>query len=470
MGITSSVGLATGLNVDDIVSKLMSAEQQPAVLLQQKSTKLSTQLSAFGQIKSVMSSLQDATTALGSADKYAAMSARVSDSSALSATSSTSALAGSYNVKVLNLAQGQRVASNSGVASSVAAGTLTIQLGTYSTDSNNVTTFSAASTAATPINFTGSTLTELRDSINAAKTGVTASIVNDGTSDRLVLASDGVGGATGFQISGTDGLSGLSYDASTAASSNSFSSLQSAQDSKIEVQGLTITRSSNTVENAIPGVTLNLTAKTTTDPVVVTVSKDNSQATTAVQNLVKAYNGMISTMNAMTSYNKDSNQASVLTGDASIASMRNLARGALTQSVKLSDGSSMRFSDMGVTLQKDGTLAVDTTKLNKALTEQPARVAEFLAGNSSTTGLSKLASKTLDSINGTNGSLAGKTKGLQSSIDSIGKQLDSWNTRLTAIEARYRAQFTALETTISSMQSTQTYLTQQLAALPGFSS
>jgi len=467
MGITSSVGLATGLNVDDIVSKLMSAEQQPAVLLQQKSTKLSTQLSAFGQIKSVVSSLADSVTALGSADKYAAMSARVSDSTALTATSSTSALAGTYNVKVLNLAQGQRVATNSGATPTVGNGTLTIQLGTYKTDASNVTSFEAASTTAAPIAFTGSTLTELRDSINKSGAGVTASIVNDGTSDRLVLASNSTGAATGFKITGTDGLSGFSYDASTNATGNSFTGLQSAQDSKVEIQGLTITRSSNTVENAIPGVTLNLTAQTTTNPVVVTVAKDNSQASTAIQNLVKAYNGMVSTMSAMTSYDAKNDKASVLTGDASVTSMRNLARNALTQSIRLSDGSSMRLSDLGVTLQKDGTLAVDNTKLNKALTEQPARVSEFLAGNDTTKGLSKLVSGTLDTINGTGGSLAGKTKGLQASIDSIGKQLDSWDSRLTSIEARYRAQFTALETTISSMQSTQSFLTQQLAALPG---
>lgn len=465
----SSPGIGSGLDVNSIITKLMAVEQQPALLLQKKGQDLSTKLSAVGQLKSVLSSVQDAAKALSGAEKYSATSARVSDAAALSATSNSTAAAGVYSVKVLALAQTQRVVSAAGATPAVGAGTLTIQRGTYVTDPGSGTvSFTPSATAAKPISFTGSTLAELRDAINASDSTLKASIVNDGTANRLVIEGSGTGADNAFKISGTDALAGLSYDASTGAT-NTFDRTQQAQDSRAEVQGITVTRSNNTVTDAIAGVTLNLTAVTAA-PVSVTVSRDLSPATSAVQTLVKQFNGAVSAINAMTSYDPETKAVGPLNGDASARAAKNQLRAALTQSVTLADGSSMRLSDIGVTLQKDGTLAVDSTKLTKALTDTPARVAEFLGGTTSAKGLGGLVDKTLDGLIGTNGTVVGKADGLNSSIKSIDKQLEAWSTRLAATEQRYRNQFTRLDTTISSLTQTSTWLTQQLASLPGMSS
>ena len=198
MASITSLGAGSGLDLESIVTNLMAVEKQPVTLLQTKETKVLAKVSAYGQIKSTLSSFQDATTALATKATYSATSATSSSSAVISATSTSSAAAGSYSITVNALAQGQRVTSAAGSTPSVSAGSLTIQLGTYTT-TNGTTSFAAASPAATALNFTGSSLTDLRDAINSAKTGVTASVVNDGNNSRLVLQSDGIGKSNGFQ-------------------------------------------------------------------------------------------------------------------------------------------------------------------------------------------------------------------------------------------------------------------------------
>lgn len=461
----SSLGVGSGLDLEGLVTKLMAAERQPVTLLQSKESKLNVQVSAYGQIKSSLSSFQDASNALTDTAKYTATAATSSNSAVVSASSTSTAAAGSYSVKVLGLTQGQRLTSAAGSTPTVAAGTLTIQLGTYTTTSGT-TSFTAATPAATPINFTGSTLAELRDSINSAKTGVTASIVNDGSNDRLVLASDGTGAATAFKISGTDGLAGLSFDASTGASST-LNSLQTAQDASAIIQGITVTRTTNSFSDVIPGVTLNLNAVNDT-AATVTVTKDSSQATALVNNFIKAYNDSFATLTAMTSYDSTNKVASTLTGDTTATSARNTIRNAIIQSVSLSDGSSMKLADLGIKLQKDGTLKLEEpSKLSTALSSNAGNVSEFLAGTTSKKGLGKLIAGTVDSLIGVGGSIVARTDGIASTIKSIDKQITNWSDRLTAIEKRYRAQFSALDKSIASMQKTSSYLTSQLATLPG---
>ncbi|WP_417070720.1 flagellar filament capping protein FliD [Niveibacterium terrae] len=463
MASISSLGAGSGLDLEGLVTKLMATEQQPVTLLQSKESKVLAKVSAYGQIKSTVSSLQDAASALASKAIYSATSATSSSSAVVSAASTSSAAAGSYSVTVNALAQGQRISSAAGSTPSVSAGSLTIQLGTYTTTSGT-TSFTAASPAATAIKFSGSSLTDLRDAINAAKTGVTASIVNDGGNSRLVLQSDGMGKATAFKLTGTDGLSSLSFDASTGASS-SFTSLQTAQDASINVQGIDITRSSNTITDAIDGVTLTLNSTSST-AATIKIAKDSSQATTLINSFIDAYNASVSTISSLTSYDSTNKVSSTLTGDSSAKGIRNMLRSTVTQGITLSDGSTMRLSDLGISLQKDGTLKLETaSKLSSALSTKADKVAEFFAGTNTTKGLSSLVNTTTKSMIGVGGSLVGTVDNLNSSVKDIDKQIANWNVRLTAIEKRYRAQFSALDTAISGMKSTSSYLTQQLTAL-----
>ena len=143
-----------------------------------------------------------------------------------------------------------------------------------------------------------------------------------------------------------------------------------------------------------------------------------------------------------------------------------MLRSAVTQGVTLSDGTTMRLSDLGISLQKDGTLKLETaSKLSSALSTNADKVAEFFAGTNTTKGLSSLVGTTIKSVIGTGGSLIGTVDSLNTTVKGIDKQIESWSDRLTAIEKRYRAQFSALDTAIGSMKSTSSYLTQQLSAL-----
>lgn len=465
MASITSLGVGSGIDLESMVTKLMAVEKQPVTLLQTKESKVLAKVSAYGQIKSTLSSLQDATSALATKATFSATAATSSNSAVVSASSTSSAAAGSYAVTVNALAQGQRVTSASGSTPTVSAGTLTIQLGTYKTTSGT-TSFTAGSTTATPINFTGSSLTDLRDAINSAKTGVTASIVNDGSNSRLVLQGDGIGAASGFKITGTGGLASLSYDASTGATST-LSSLQTAQDASLNVQGLDITRSSNTITDAIDGVTLTLNSTSST-AATVKVSQDTSQAISLVNKFIDAYNQTVSTISSLTSYDATNQTSSTLTGDSSAKGVRSLIRDTVLQGITLSDGSTMRLSDLGISLQKDGTLKLETaSKLSTALSTNSSKVAEFFGGTNTTKGLSSLVGTTITSMIGAGGSLVQTIDGLNTSVKGIDNQIANWNIRLTAIEARYRAQFSALDTSLASMQKTSSYLTTQLASLPG---
>lgn len=459
-------GLGSGLDVNGIVSKLMTVEQQPLTALNKQEASYQAQLSAYGQIKGAMSSLQSAALALKDATKFSGTTANVADSGSVTATSTATAAAGSYSLQVTQLAQSQRVATSATTAPTVAAGDLSITFGTYSTNLG-VTSFAASGAAKTVTLASGSTLAELRDAINAANVGVTASVINNGTAQQLVMTGNDTGAATGFQISGTGGLSGFSYDASTGATPT-MSSIMAAQDSKVTVNGISVSRATNTVSDAIDGVTLNLKAQAST-ATTLTIAKDTATPTSLINALVSAYNSATSTLKNLTSYNSSTKTASTLTGDSTARLLQTQVRKALTSSISGVSGGISSLTDIGVNFNKDGTLAVDNTKLQAALADNTKNVAG-LFGNTTvsgvtTKGVASLLDETLTGIVGSGGLITGRTDGINASITTISKRRDALNLRLTTIEKQYRAQFTALDTTISSMQSTSTYLTQQLASL-----
>lgn len=463
----SSPGIGSGLDVTGIVSKLMQVEQQPLNALNTQEASYQAQLSAYGQLKSAFSAVQTAAQALEDASKFSGTTANLADTSSLTATSSTTAATGTYSLQVTQLAQAQRIASNATTAPTVAAGTLTFTFGTYST-ANNVTSFAAGSDAAKTVTLTsGSTLADLRDAINKAGVGVTASVINNGTAQQLVLTGNSTGAAQGFQISGTNGLAGFSYDASTGASST-FNGITASQDAKVTVNGISVARASNTITDAIDGVTLNLKAPATA-ATSLTIGRDTATPTTLINTLVSSYNSAISTLKNLTSYNASTQTASTLTGDSTARMLQSQVNNILQKSVSGLSGGISYLNDIGVSFQKDGTLAIDSTKLQTALADTTKNVAGLFgtttASGVTTKGIASQLDDALSQIVGAGGLVANRTDGINASITTIGKRRDELNVRLAQIQANYLAQFTALDTSIASMQQTSTYLTQQLASL-----
>lgn len=496
-------GIGSGLDVNGLVSKLMAVESLPLNQLSTQQASYQSDLTAYGQIKGALSSFQTAAQALATPANFTVSKASVADTSILAAASSSSAVAGTYNVAVTSLAQAEKLATATGVANTTTAqgtGTLTISIGKYSTDSGGTTTFAANSGATKSITLDSSnnSLAGIRDAINAANAGVTASIVNDGTAtgNHLVIASNSTGTTNAIQISVADangkppsdpafdaastGLANLAYDASTAAASTSkMTESATAKDAVIVVDGMTVTKPSNTITDAIQGVTLNLSKlsadSTTPDPknpgkflpatTAVTISKDTSSIQSSIQALVSAYNSVNSTLKLESSYTASTNTSSPLTGDSTVRSIQNQLRNLFNNAVSGAASGTSRLAEIGITFQKDGSLAADSSKLSAALADPNRDVSKIFAKTTSSTGYASQIDTMVGSMLAKGGLLTSRTDGINTAITGIGKQQDALKARLATIQKNYMTQFNNLDSMLSSMNSTSSYLTTQLSSI-----
>ncbi|MCP5224905.1 MAG: flagellar filament capping protein FliD [Thauera sp.] len=469
----SASGLGSGLDINSLVSQLMAVERQPLTAMARKEASFQAKLSAFGQIKGSLSALQTAANALNDAAKFSATKATVGSDAGFTASTASGAAAGSYSVQVEQLAKVQRVATGASTSFTPTAGTAeaptTVSITFGKMDGGS---FVPGEAGAKSIDFTGSTIEELRDAINKGDLGVTASVIDNGTAKQLVVTGKKTGAEQAFQIGGT---AGLAYDPSVAidpenptvpAGSNTSYVLQASQDARINVDGITVTRGSNTISDVLEGVTLTLT-KETTAAASLSVAEDFGGARSAIDAFVKAHNDTQTTLKNLTNYNAETRTAATLTGDSSARSIqsqvRNLVGGALSGL-----GDTTRLADIGITFDKDGKLTVDSSKLDAALKDPNRDVAAFFTGSGDTKGLAATVSDGLKNFIDTGGLLAGRTEGLNASIKMIGKQREAFEARLESVQKRYQAQFTALDSTIASMTQTSNYLTQQLASLSSF--
>ncbi len=463
MALTAS-GLGSGLDVRSMVSQLMAVESQPLTALARKEASFQARLSAFGQLKSTLSSLQTAAGVLKDAKTFGATKATIGAESGYAASSASGAAAGSYSIQVDQLATTQRVASNATTQfipadGSVEAKTLEIQFGKMVDGS-----FTAGSGAPKILEFSGTTVEELRDAINKGDLGVSASLIDNGTAKQLVITGKNTGAEQAFSIGGSVGLS---FDPAAPSASATTAQVQASQDAKLSVDGIAITRGSNTIDNAIDGVTLTLTKKTET-AASLSVSDDHSGARSAIDAFVKAYNDAQNTLKNLTNYNTETKKASTLTGDSTTRGIQNQLRNLVGGAVS-GAGTTSRLAEIGITFQTDGKLAVDAAKLDTALKDPTRDVAAFFTGSDGVKGFGEIVSDGLKGYLDGDGLLAGRTDGINASIKSIGKQREAFEARLARIESRYMAQFTALDSMVASMTQTSNYLSQQLANLPTYS-
>ena len=459
------------LDINGIVSGLMSIERRPLAVLANKEASFQAKLSSFGMIKGALSTLQTATDGLKAASKFSATKPTVSAEAGFSATSKAGAASGSYTIDVLQMAKTQRVSSSATSTFTPAAGKLTVEFGTV-TGNEGAKTFASDSPPRTAsLDFEGSTLEELRDTINASATfGVKASIIDNGTARQLVLTGTQTGANMAFKLSGEDGLSDLTYDpAATSAPTDPMHSVQTAQDARLRVDGVEVTRGKNSITDVIDNVTLSIekepTAPATALSGTLSLSEDQSAAKTAVEAFVKAYNEVASALSSATTYNAATKTAATLTGDSTARNVQNLLRTGLSANFAgLGDASSL--SQLGISFAKDGTLSLDSSKFSAALSDPKKDVAAFFTGKEGVKGFAETFSNQLTSLIGSNGIITSRTDGINSSIKSLTTQYDNIETKLVRIEERYRKQYATLDGLLSSMSQTSAYLSQQLANLP----
>ena len=473
-GSISSAGIGSGLDVSSIVSSLMAVETQPLTKLQTVASTMQTKLSAFGQMQSFVSSFRDAAAQLQTASNYAVTTATSSDTTSVGASSTTKAIPGSYAVSVTSLASTQSTVSASGQFSAgtdaVGTGSITISLGTWSTGQTSFTAKSGSTDVVIPIGASENTLAGIRDKINAANAGVSATLVTDATGTRLALQSSATGAANGFRVTVSDddaantdalGLSRLAFDPPSATTGTTLT--QSAANTKASINGIAVETTGSTLSDVVDGMTFNL-SKVTTTPVTVSVTRNTDSVKSLMTNFVGAYNALASFLSSATSYDASTKTAALLQGDATTTGLQNQLRSMVAQAGKAS-GTFGTLSDIGLEFQKDGRLKVNDTKLSAALSNLPELTKAMTNVDTATptnNGFAKSLTAWADGLLGSTGSLTGKTKSIQSQIASNQKDQDNLSTRLTAIEARIRAQYTALDTTMSNANALSKYVTQQI--------
>jgi flagellar hook-associated protein 2 len=472
----SSPGIGSNLPIADIVSKLMAAESQPLTLLDNKTSSYQAKLTSIGQIKSALSDFQVAAQTLNLSSTFSTLTPAVGDSSVLSASVSGVTPASSYNIEVQQLAEAQKLTSSAFASQDtvVGNGTLTLDFGKYSDAGSPPVTFTANGSDAQTITIDSSnnTLSGIRDAINNSGAAVTATIINDGSGYRLSLTSKATGTDHSIKLSvsedGTAGLSQLAYDGSTGGTS-SLTQNVAAADAKIKVDGIAITSSSNTIIDAIQGVTLNLSKTTASgETTKLTLTPDTSGIKTALQAFVDSYNNVAKQIATSTAYDVTTDKGSTLTGDATVRSIQTQLRNALSNAVAGAPAGLATLSDIGISFGVDGTLSIDSDKLDKKLADPSVDISKlFIKDNDNeTVGYgSRLNTLISGMIFGTDSVLNSRIDGINASIKDIASKRVQETQRLDAIEKRYNKQFSALDTAIASMTTTSSFLTQQLDAI-----
>ena len=389
-GLIPSGSLTTSsIDVASIVNQLMTVDSQPMTQLQNQQSGIQSRITALNTVQSAVSTFQSAIQGLTSLSQYQSYNA-TSSSSAVSATATASATPGNYSVSVSQLAQAQTIASAGQTSDSSAIGsgattTLTFNFGAVSggTLTNGVysgATFTPSGTSkSVTINSSNDTLSGIASAINAAGIGVTATIVNNGSSSpyQLVLTGpSGVSNSMQIGVSGDATLAGLlSYN---PAGTQDLTQVTAAQNAQLTVNGIALTQSSNTVSNAIQGVTFNLNG-TTTSAATVSVAQNTTAVTNAVSSLVSAYNALNTSIQGVASYNSTSKTAGPLFGDPMVNNIQTQLNSVLNSSVSGTTTVYDTLASIGVTFQQDGSLALNTAQLNAALSANPSDVASLFA-------------------------------------------------------------------------------------------
>jgi flagellar hook-associated protein 2 len=458
----TSLGVGSGLNLNSIVTSLVAVEQQPITQLLAQATVLQTQISDFGQISSLTSTLQDAASALRNPGLWNAQAITSSNSTAVSATATSGALSGNYAVSVQNLASAQTVVSGtsySSASSLVGSGNLTLQLGTWSGStfqgqSGNPTTIAVSST---------DTLQSLVSKINSAGMGVTASLVTDASGVRLALSSINTGAANGFQVTGDDpSLAGVAYDPGTSSAAGT--------NANAIINGISVSSASNTITGAVYGLSLTL-GQTTTTPVNVAVTPDQTSISNAIQSFVTAFNGLASYLQTTTAYDASTQVAGDLQGNSSANSVQQLLRNTLNMTTSSSTAFTS-LSDVGIQFQRDGTLSIDQPTLNAALTNLPQLKSAFATINSNGTAngfASNFVNMSLQLI-GPSGLVTNTTSSLKTQLSQNQSDQTALNNQVAAYQQTLVAQYSALDAQLGQLSSLSSYVNQQLAGISGSSS
>jgi len=456
MASVTASGIGSGLDITSIVSQLVNAERAPQEnRLASKEALIQARLSAYGSLKSALTTFQSSLSSLKNAETFTKRSATSSDTSVFTATSTAAASAGTYSVQVEQLATKHKIASAAYAdnAAVVGAGDLTF---TQGTESFTVTIADGANS-----------LQEIRDAINSAEdnTGVTANIVTDEDGAHLVFSSTNSGAENAIKVdvveSGATGLNQLAFDPNNASP---MTEKAAALDSKIIVDGFTAYSASQKFEGMIEGVTIDVKKAEPGETFSLAVKLDTASVKKSIEGFVSSYNTLITTLNDLTAYDAEANTAGLLQGDSATRSVANKIRQEMGTIVSGLGVELDSLAELGITTGDKGKLEIDSAKLTSVLDTDFANIAGVFSGDN---GYATRLDSVIGDITAGGGILDNRTEGLKKQVERIAEQRETLNRRVASIEARYQAQFSALDTLLGQLNSTGTFLTQQLDNLPG---
>ncbi len=474
MATISSVGLGSGIDVNSIVTQLVAIEKMPITSLATKATKIGNQVSALSQIKTQFAALGDVATRISSPSAWSARNAASSNTSAATITATGVAVAGKFTLDVDALAS-QQVAVSVGVATGtkLGAGTLQVQLGTWSAAGSHFTAVAADAVVVT-IDAADS-LSVIASKINSAKTGVVASVFNDGVNDRLVLTSKLTGEASGFRVqSAESALGSLVFDpelSPTKGMAASDAPVQYAQDAKARINGIPVKSATNTLSANMTGVSINLLATTTVGygssaPVraslAMSISEDVTPAVKNITDFVAAFNTLSQNLADLTKYDSANKTAALFQGDSSIAGLQNVLR-SMAGSFSLG-ASSQRLSDIGIERQLNGSLTISTAKLSVSANNGTQLQQLFTQDNNDplTNGFALKFKDLSAGVLATRGSISTRLTAFNNELVRNTESQTKVTAHATLFEARLRKQYSALDSQMANLNALNAYVTQQV--------
>lgn len=475
--MASPLTASSSIDVQGMVAGLMRVERRPLEQMKAEASKIETKISAYGKLQSQLAAFRDAAAVLGRFETWRGVRGTSADSTAVEVTANAGAPAGQHSVSVQQLAQSQ-TATSAGFASAdavVGGGTLRIQMGSQPTGATSFAPDATRPEVAVTV-AAGATLAEVRDAINAAGAGVRASIVRDGDQVRLFVSGSDSGGNQAFRMTVTDldgstadtaGLSRLAFDPAATGPGQRMSLVRPATDAQYTLNGVALTARSNRIAGAMDGTDLVL-KRVTTSPVQVDVSVDVDALRGATQRFVDAYNALNKLLAEQTRYDEATRTAGPLQGDRSAVGIMSQIRGIVRETV--TGGTFTRLADVGLTLQRDGSLALSSTAFASAATDPRRLEALFAASGASTTatdrGLGLRFRDLGDRLSGAGGTVDTASAAWTARKTANQKRQDAFELRMTDVEKRLLRQYTSLDAQLAAAQQTSAALTSALAGLP----
>lgn len=466
MASFTSLGVGSNLPLDTLLTNLTTAEKKRLTPITQQQSSNTARLTAFGTLKSSLEKFQTANTALNDAALFKSTTA-VSSSTDLTVSTTAGAAAGIYKISVSQLAQAQSIRTTTPVTDSKA-----IQGNSNSERTLVIKQDGKDKPLEIKLTSEQTSLEGLRDAINNADGGVSASIVKVKDNDyQLVLTSSetGLENQMSVSVQGDDKLNQFISFNNPDVTGNNVEQIVEAQDAKLSVNGINIERSSNTITDAPQGITLNLTK--VVDDVTITVNKSDEKSTSAIKAWVEAYNSLVDTIGSLTKYTavdpgaeKQDTSNGALLGDSTVRTIQTGIRGQFSASAN--SGNFQTLSQIGIT--QDGTtgkLKIDDDKLKKALSEHSVDVQQLLVGDGKETGITTKIAGLVKGYLADDGIIDSAQDSINNTLKKLTKQYLSVSASIDDTIARYQAQFTQLDTMMSKLNNTSTYLTQQFEAM-----